>query len=221
MHCKLFKLKFVFQAIEFSQKGEKVPSCILTAKEGKGGLFHGGFKAVMNTEFLVQENVTHILNTAKGLEIFGPKYLVRVYGLECWNVKARVCFCPELVDTWLVYTLDSCPLFRDACYAQYILIVKQYLSFIQTHTTLIVNEPELCLLYVNTIKLLIEMAPKNYYWPHYYAQNTFNLHCTYYGQVLHIQRGIKQKFYGSTYTHKIIIIGSLRYVIIALSTGCS
>jgi len=64
------------QAIEFSQKGEKVPSCILAAGDNKGGLFHGGFKAVMNREFLVQQKITHIVNTAKGLEIFGPKYLV-------------------------------------------------------------------------------------------------------------------------------------------------
>ena len=30
----------------------------------------------MNVEFLKKESVTHIVNTAKGLEIFGPKYLV-------------------------------------------------------------------------------------------------------------------------------------------------
>lgn len=30
----------------------------------------------MNTDFLQKEKVTHIVNTAKGLEIFGPNYLV-------------------------------------------------------------------------------------------------------------------------------------------------
>lgn len=71
----------MLQALEFSQKGEKVPSCILTSSSELGGLFHGGFKAVMNTEFLKREKVTHVVNTAKGLEIFGPKYMVRI--LEC------------------------------------------------------------------------------------------------------------------------------------------
>ena len=64
------------QAMEFSQKGEKTPSCIIPAAGGRGGLYHGGFKAVMNKEFLQQGHITHILNTAKGLEIFGPKYMV-------------------------------------------------------------------------------------------------------------------------------------------------
>ena len=30
----------------------------------------------MNADFLKKEGVTHIVNTAKGLEIFGPKYTV-------------------------------------------------------------------------------------------------------------------------------------------------
>ena len=69
------------------------PSCIispdLTAPqagdlEGEGGgvkvggLYHGSFRAVMNTDFLKKEGVTHIVNTAKGLEIFGQKYTVRL-----------------------------------------------------------------------------------------------------------------------------------------------
>jgi hypothetical protein len=64
------------QALEYSQKGEKTPSCILPSVGGAGGLFHGGYKGVMNTDFLQKERVTHVVNTAKGLEIFGPKYLV-------------------------------------------------------------------------------------------------------------------------------------------------
>ena len=31
---------------------------------------------MMNVDFLKREGVTHVVNTAKGLEIFGPKYTV-------------------------------------------------------------------------------------------------------------------------------------------------
>lgn len=31
---------------------------------------------MMNADFLKKEQVTHVVNTAKGLEIFGPKYTV-------------------------------------------------------------------------------------------------------------------------------------------------
>ena len=31
---------------------------------------------MMNSQFLQDEKVGHVVNTAKGLEIFGPKYLV-------------------------------------------------------------------------------------------------------------------------------------------------
>ena len=64
------------QAIEFSQSKEKVPSCIEEKREGRGGLWHGGFKAIMNHDFLLAEGITHVVNTAKGLEMFGPKYKV-------------------------------------------------------------------------------------------------------------------------------------------------
>ncbi len=63
------------QALEFTQQGEKTPSCILQRSGSIGGLYHGGFKGVMNAEFLQKERVTHIVNTAKGF-IFGPKYKV-------------------------------------------------------------------------------------------------------------------------------------------------
>lgn len=72
--------------MEFSQKGEKTPSCIIPASHGGlGGVFHGGFKAMMNAAFLREANITHIVNTAKGLEIFGPKYTVSE--LVCCTVK--------------------------------------------------------------------------------------------------------------------------------------
>ncbi|CAI8038936.1 hypothetical protein GBAR_LOCUS21679 [Geodia barretti] len=66
----------LLRAIEFSQSKEKVPSCIEERREGRGGLWHGGFKAVMNHDFLRAEGITHVVNTAKGLEMFGRKYTV-------------------------------------------------------------------------------------------------------------------------------------------------
>jgi protein-tyrosine phosphatase len=69
---------YISQAIEFSQSKERVPSCIEEAREGRGGLWHGGFKAVMNHQFLKTEGITHVVNTAKGLEIFGPRYTTAV-----------------------------------------------------------------------------------------------------------------------------------------------
>ena len=58
----------------------KIPSCILPreAAAGLGGLFHGGYKAVMNVDFLKKESITHVVNTAKGQldETFGPRYKV-------------------------------------------------------------------------------------------------------------------------------------------------
>ena len=53
---------------------EKVPSCVLEKTDRLGGLYLGGYLAVMNKQFLKDHNITHILNTAKGL---GSKYLVR------------------------------------------------------------------------------------------------------------------------------------------------
>lgn len=55
-----------------------MPSTILSASSdsGKGGLFLGGYRGVMNEQFLKESNIKYIVNTAKGLEIFGPKYLV-------------------------------------------------------------------------------------------------------------------------------------------------
>ena len=53
-----------------------MPSCIEERREGRGGLWHGGFKSVVNREFLEREGITHIVNTALGLEVFGPRYTV-------------------------------------------------------------------------------------------------------------------------------------------------
>ena len=66
------------QAIEYSQHGEKVPSCIFPKGERGGALYHGGYKAVMNTSFLSECDIKYVVNTARGLEeVLGPKYKVR------------------------------------------------------------------------------------------------------------------------------------------------
>ena len=60
------------QALAYSQKAEIIPSTILPLNDKEGG-----FRGVMNAEFLKDLKVKYVVNTAKGLEIFGPKYLVR------------------------------------------------------------------------------------------------------------------------------------------------
>ena len=58
------------------------PSCILPgdAAAGQGGLFQGNFKAVINVDFLKKEGVTHVVNTAKDLELtYGRKFAVRAH----------------------------------------------------------------------------------------------------------------------------------------------
>ena len=65
-------------ALEYSNKGRKVPSTILQ-EEGLGHLYLGGYACVLNKSFLSSAAVTGIVNTAKGLEMFGP---VWVNGLQ-------------------------------------------------------------------------------------------------------------------------------------------
>eukprot|EP00051_Salpingoeca_urceolata_P029778 m.490974 g.490974 ORF g.490974 m.490974 type:complete len:242 (+) comp28977_c0_seq1:128-853(+) len=64
--------KHVTRAIQAKQDG--VPTVVVAATEGRGALFHGGYKAVMNRKFLDEHNITHVVNTAKGLDMFGPRY---------------------------------------------------------------------------------------------------------------------------------------------------
>ena len=72
---------------------------MLAKTDQLGGLYLGGYQAVMNHRFLKDHNITHIVNTAKGLEIFGPKYLVSkanvIIGL--YDLR-RVFFTKEAVD---------------------------------------------------------------------------------------------------------------------------
>ena len=84
-------LVMTIQALEFTQSKERVPSCIAEAGGGRGGLWHGGFKAVMNQQFLKTEAISHIVNTAKGLEMFGIKYTV-----SSFNVYIVYLLNPEL-----------------------------------------------------------------------------------------------------------------------------
>lgn len=53
----------------------------------------------MNRQFLKDHNITHIVNTAKGLEIFGPKYLVSKANVVVGLCDLRkIFFTKEAVD---------------------------------------------------------------------------------------------------------------------------
>ena len=83
----------IVKALEYGQKGERTPSAIFAptgdadAGGGAGGLFLGGFKAVMNEKFLRSARVTAVVNCAKGLEIFGPVYLRAVARAKASGIK--------------------------------------------------------------------------------------------------------------------------------------
>ena len=68
--------KDIRAALEWSSAGRKTPSLILGPGPGRllGCVYLGGFHAVLNKDFLVKHKVRAIVNTAKGLEMFGPKY---------------------------------------------------------------------------------------------------------------------------------------------------
>lgn len=68
----------VRRALEYTAEGEKTPSQVLKKGDicdGSGALFLGGFKAVLNNNFIATAGVGAVVNTAKGLEMFGPKYV--------------------------------------------------------------------------------------------------------------------------------------------------
>ena len=68
--------ELLFQALESTQKGERVPSVILEKDEkGYGKLFLGGFKAALNEDFIKMEKLGGIVNTVgDGLfTLFGSK----------------------------------------------------------------------------------------------------------------------------------------------------
>lgn len=65
--------KQLLAAFEFSQKGATVPSVIIERVGDLGGLYLGGFRCVMD----LPPSVKSVVNTAQGLEIFGPKYINR------------------------------------------------------------------------------------------------------------------------------------------------
>ena len=76
-HLLVRRVHSIPQAIAYSQKHEKVPDCILPAGGTLGGLYQGGMQSVMNLGMLKSYGITHVVNTAKGLDIFGPKFSVR------------------------------------------------------------------------------------------------------------------------------------------------
>jgi len=81
----------VLKALEYTQKGEMVPTMILSRTEFEGAVYLGGFKAAVNTAFLKEENVTHIVNAAgkKLGMMFGPKFRENVKKVrETLNITA-------------------------------------------------------------------------------------------------------------------------------------
>ena len=66
----------LLEALEYTQAMEKVPSLIVEREGGLGAVYLGGYRGVINIEFLKCNNITHILNTAKGLDAtLGPKFV--------------------------------------------------------------------------------------------------------------------------------------------------
>lgn len=63
------------------------PDCVLS-EDGRGSLYLGGYRGVMNHQFLLGSNISGVVNTAKGLEIFGPKYLV---GKKYYKLRCQLC----------------------------------------------------------------------------------------------------------------------------------
>ncbi|XP_046849214.1 dual specificity protein phosphatase 1B-like [Xenia sp. Carnegie-2017] len=89
--------EILMKALEYSQSFDKLGSVILPSNgESKtGGLYLGGYKSSMNKKFIVDNQITHIVNAAKNLaSFFGPKYentvkeIVRELKIEylslCW-----------------------------------------------------------------------------------------------------------------------------------------
>lgn len=70
----------VAAAVEFAC--DKKPSTILEPSDGWGGLYHGGFKCVGNSQFHESCHVTHVVNTTKGLGDFFPKFKSMVQKAE-------------------------------------------------------------------------------------------------------------------------------------------
>eukprot|EP00943_MAST-04B_sp_MAST-4B-sp1_P002307 g2307.t1 len=73
--------------LEFSQKGANAASQIIPPKSYDdsgtyGGLYLGGFKAVLSKKFINEKNIQLIVNTAKGLGMFWPVYQRRCTELE-------------------------------------------------------------------------------------------------------------------------------------------
>jgi len=65
--------KQIMAAFEYTQKGATVPSGIIDRGEGLGALYLGGYRCVME----LPPSVKYVVNTAQGLEVFGPKYVNR------------------------------------------------------------------------------------------------------------------------------------------------
>jgi protein-tyrosine phosphatase len=65
--------EMVRAALEFDKKGLSKPSVVLPSQAGEGALLLEGYQCVMK----LLPTVSHIVNTAQGLEMFGPKYITK------------------------------------------------------------------------------------------------------------------------------------------------
>ena len=64
----------IARALEFSVAS--VPSLVWSPRQGGGQLYLGGYKAAVNTTFITSNNISLVVNTARGLHlVLGPKYL--------------------------------------------------------------------------------------------------------------------------------------------------
>jgi len=82
------EIKYVLDAIEYDQKNLNIPSIVLPRDENKkvGALLLGGYLCVVSLKEKSKQ-ATHVVNTALGLEIFGPKYVKAVTSLKESGIK--------------------------------------------------------------------------------------------------------------------------------------
>jgi protein-tyrosine phosphatase len=85
--------QMVLRALEYSNKGKTQPSVILDATTITGSLLLGGYPCVSN---LSASNVTHVVNTAKGLEMFGRNYIESVQKAQKRGVQF---LCLDWIDS--------------------------------------------------------------------------------------------------------------------------
>ena len=93
------------KALEYTQSKEKVGTLIISGESNHhvGALYLGGYQSSINKEFLRDQHITHIFNTAAGLvNFFGPKYQVRESFYQYFICKIVYIDCQTLPGAWPV-----------------------------------------------------------------------------------------------------------------------